>query len=619
MPSDKIDDSTADALEQIKAEGMKIARRQPAASLARSQAKQESHRDTVEGFVIAFILAFLFRTFVAEAFVIPTGSMAETLYGRHKDVVCQKCSSRFRVGASEEVDRVWQSTYTEEYRLQYASCPNCRFQQKIYKDLAFKGDRILVNKFPYEFGDPERFDVVVFKFPEDPKTNYIKRLIGLPNEIVTLLRGDVYYRSKGDAPLKIARKPYHKQQELQVLVYDNDKPARELLAMNWPERWAAEQAKGARGGDKTQWQLDPQSRVFTINNSDDLKWIRYRHYVPTSGDWEQARGKRPFDTKPEPILIGDFCSYNSGETTGGNIAQGDGDDVGQFWVGDLTLSCEAQVEVPNGEMILELVEGSRRYRCGINLQTGLARIAYLDKTLKDSQGNLETVEIAEGETSLKQAGNYRLCFANVDDRLTLWVDGKPIQWKRGNKSVDGSYDFPPLTGPHEPTQDDLSPVGIAAKGTRVKVSHLLLQRDIYYTDAVLSDMARNWRELLKSPERYASFAKSEKQQEFGMAPDEFFVLGDNSPRSLDSRLWRARAIRPHAVPRELMVGKAFFVYWPHGVPFLNNGNGYAPDFWPFNVFCYHQKNVGGQVVLSNDYPSMTVPFYPQFDRMRRIH
>src|SRR6187200_609412 len=64
----------------------------------------ESHaiRETVESIVIAFVLAFLFRTFEAEAFVIPTGSMAPTLMGRHKDVDCPKCGYRYEVNASEE-------------------------------------------------------------------------------------------------------------------------------------------------------------------------------------------------------------------------------------------------------------------------------------------------------------------------------------------------------------------------------------------------------------------------------------------------------------------------------------------------------------------------------------
>src|SRR6478752_4633349 len=66
----------------------------------------QSHaiRETVESIVIAFVLAFLFRTFEAEAFVIPTGSMAPTLYGNHKDVVCSQCGFFYEVNASEEAD-----------------------------------------------------------------------------------------------------------------------------------------------------------------------------------------------------------------------------------------------------------------------------------------------------------------------------------------------------------------------------------------------------------------------------------------------------------------------------------------------------------------------------------
>src|SRR5687768_5328923 len=59
-------------------------------------------RETVESIVVAFVLAFLFRTFEAEAFVIPTGSMSPSLQGQHKDVACTECGYSFRVTASSE-------------------------------------------------------------------------------------------------------------------------------------------------------------------------------------------------------------------------------------------------------------------------------------------------------------------------------------------------------------------------------------------------------------------------------------------------------------------------------------------------------------------------------------
>ena len=65
-------------------------------------AHEQPSRETVESIVVAVILAFLFRAFVAEAFVIPTGSMASTLMGRHIDVTCNECGFRYSCGASSE-------------------------------------------------------------------------------------------------------------------------------------------------------------------------------------------------------------------------------------------------------------------------------------------------------------------------------------------------------------------------------------------------------------------------------------------------------------------------------------------------------------------------------------
>jgi hypothetical protein len=53
---------------------------------------------------VALALAFLFKTFEAEAFVIPTGSMAPTLMGRHKDVACPQCGYRYRAQRRDEAD-----------------------------------------------------------------------------------------------------------------------------------------------------------------------------------------------------------------------------------------------------------------------------------------------------------------------------------------------------------------------------------------------------------------------------------------------------------------------------------------------------------------------------------
>jgi signal peptidase I len=151
--------------------------------------KVQPLRETVESVAVAVVLAFLFRSFVAEAFVIPTGSMAPTLQGQHIDVECSECQLAYRANASQEVS---QGKYVVE-----TICPNCRYHlvidsEKDRNHRSFTGDRILVSKFSYELGDPERWDVIVFKFPGNAKQNYIKRLVGLPNELIRIQHGDVH-------------------------------------------------------------------------------------------------------------------------------------------------------------------------------------------------------------------------------------------------------------------------------------------------------------------------------------------------------------------------------------------------------------------------------------------
>ncbi len=54
------------------------------------------------------------------------------------------------------------------------------------------GDRIFGNRLAYLFEEPERFDIVIFKYPDDESQRFIKRVIGLPGETVEIREGKVY-------------------------------------------------------------------------------------------------------------------------------------------------------------------------------------------------------------------------------------------------------------------------------------------------------------------------------------------------------------------------------------------------------------------------------------------
>lgn len=59
-------------------------------------------------------------------------------------------------------------------------------------DTLQNGDNLVVDKISYRFTDIDRFDIVVFKYHDDPHIFYIKRIIGLPGEKVQIIGDDIY-------------------------------------------------------------------------------------------------------------------------------------------------------------------------------------------------------------------------------------------------------------------------------------------------------------------------------------------------------------------------------------------------------------------------------------------
>ena len=590
---------------------------------------RESWRDTLESVVFAFVLAFLFRTFEAEAFVIPTGSMAPTLYGRHREIDCERCGFPIVIGASDEVDSDTgylkggvdrNGDLINGVQIQTAVCPNCRFENSgMQSYLPYNGDRILVNKYPYEFGEPDRFDVFVFKWPEKPETNYIKRLVGLPNETIRIRQGDLYLWNPEQNPAQqILRKDDpDKQAALQIPVYDDNYPAAGGLAETWPERWGGMRNAGSGQGwsgwvdDPSTWQMeDDGQRVYRQEVTDELAWLRYRHYAPSPLDWSDAEAGGMIE--PYAQLITDFCGYNAYTASGrGGTPLVESLDYGPFWVPDLTVSFEVDIEQvgDGGELLLELVEGVYRYRCRINLESGEAELFQLNAR----HGENDERNLLSADSGVDGPGNYEFRFANVDDRLCLWVDGDLMDF-----GEEAAYQRQALDN-SLPTDADLTPVGIAVRGASVAVSNLLLERDIYYRaesherDAQRRAFQQRLTRLVGDPQAWGEEYNEGREEldtvDLVIGPDSFLALGDNSPRSSDSRLWRSDM---QTVPREFLVGKAFYIYWPHGIPFLNDGQGFAV----VDHKAYSRRQ--GGVVSVDGSPKYTVPFYPQFSRMERI-
>jgi signal peptidase I len=152
-----------------------------------------------------------------------------------------------------------------------------------------------------------------------------------------------------------------------------------------------------------------------------------------------------------------------------------------------------------------------------------------------------------------------LRFANVDHGLVL---------EFGNEKL--TYDLGPGPDDAGARRTDIEPeVKIFGAG-EISISHLALFRDIHYT-------ARN-------PNSNEG-GRATEGNPLKLEADQFFMLGDNSPRSEDGRWWaqpgkgnNGKIYSEGIVPREYLVGKALVVYWPAGFkPFSKSPLAIIPN------------------------------------------
>lgn len=78
---------------------------------------------------------------------------------------------------------------------------NSRIPSGSMENTIMTGDKLIALRTSYWFNNPERGDIVVFEYPDDPEELFIKRVIGLPGEKVEIIDGKVYINDK-EEPLQ---------------------------------------------------------------------------------------------------------------------------------------------------------------------------------------------------------------------------------------------------------------------------------------------------------------------------------------------------------------------------------------------------------------------------------
>ena len=385
-------------------------------------------RSHLEIFLVAFVMAMLIRCFCIEVFKIPSGSMEPTLHGDYSD-----------------------------------------------------GDRILANKYILYFKKPERFDVILFKYPLNKSTNFIKRVVGLPDEEMIMHNGDIYSRpltatGKPDEQRRfmIARKKLSSQQALWIPVFD------------WNN--------GKEDSLKDKWELLPYQERFDIR------------------DGSASSGKSALALKDSELSykgnIQDY--YHNSFKSGRNV------------VPDIKLSSRFRALKGGGEI-----------RFNINAVSGEFLVHLYPKSDQSPQ-NENTVEYKTGKSSdneqmtsqsfvmnkteIQPGKDYAIECLSFDGAIYIILD----------KKIVFSHNY--ITYLDEADDDGRffdNKVAVETRNNEVLFWDIKVGRDIYYSDGYETDVK--------------SIVQEDKP--FTIPTGKYVIMGDNVPNSKDSRFWKARKIR----------------------------------------------------------------------------
>jgi signal peptidase I len=594
-------------------------------STTHTSPKQEETNvvETLQSLIMAFGVAMTARAFVTEGFFIPTGSMAPTLMGQHVRLDSPYTGYEYPVDAQPyervraEFGPMWENVLRSADGLRAAERkllqedPRARSMtiDELNQELSRRtgvgvdqirqlrglrssvplydpmisdqpvgerrlsdilrdsspGDRVLVLKYLYAFQEPERWDVVVFKNPTNPTgddASYIKRLVGLPNEQLLLLDGDVFTAPLGAdrTQFTVARKPEYVQRTVWQAVHDSDfapiDPA--VLAQSSGSIWRGPpwEATGFSLGEKRNsraWRSDSASRATLV----------WRHDV---------------------LKITDFATYNMPRL--GTIEN-------PVSVSDIRACAALDADDP-AKLSTEFTLGTRKRTMRFTIAGGKASLAVEHERDVDTDP-VETITTASVDFTPPAAGEpFEVEFWHVDQRLSMWVNGAEILHldytfasleDRVQSSFNGYVisDYIRSFGSISAPQPKLA---WNFEGSPLSLSRVRVDRDLYYRSTGLSTDPRNQFPQNGEPISGAAFA-CDFEKPAQVEADQFVMCGDNSCASKDSRLWgRPSPLvtatfgedAPFIVPRPLLLGKAWCVYFPATVRPTDTLWRFMPDF-----------------------------------------
>lgn len=452
------------------------------------QGKGRVVAENIECFAIAVVMALILKHFIIEAYKIPTGSMQPTILGNDN------------VGIF---------------------------------------DRVLVNKFAYLVDEPERYDVVVFKYPLDRSKNYIKRLIGLSDEQVAIANGNIYvapHNPDGTPGTEhIARKPRDVRNSVMKTLFPSGNEGETI------ER-SFEAVEGTWHVDGDEVTLEANSKIHFGHGEP----IRDRYLDGYDPDWK--------------IPSAYPLAANGTEN-----------------VGDLSIGFDVAPDPTCEEIEITIFAYGLEHRAilGVGKDRGLR----LESGARDRDGALTPPDFYQASSpivghldgaGLAPGESTTVCFSHVDQQLILEVDGREV--------LTFGYEI------SAPLRDAVNGIEITARGGKVELEGIEVRRDIHYTTNgsrrlvfdvpadslfVMGDNTQNssdgrvWSaQELRFPNGDTIITEYRQAPSNNSYTDIFGERYPSSPRNPPRIGQVADASRFSFVPRRLLLGKAIAVFWP---------------------------------------------------------
>jgi signal peptidase I len=262
-------------------------------------------------------------------------------------------------------------------------------------------------------------------------------------------------------------------------------------------------------GWECRWKAEPagdwakvagkEIRLDARNSVNEWRWLVYQHWNLDDG-------------KVRPVC--DEYSYNGFETSRHPQP-----------VHDFLLECDVEVKSGKGAIAIGVTDGHERLTAKVptdpskeqaELSTGWHSESGQATVLQDQQGVALTAECT-----------HHVQVSFFDRRAILTIDGQVVL---------GPVDRPPAED-RPPVE---RPVRLGVRGAQAVIKNIRIFRDVHYTES----------------------GPHATQSPVHLGPDEYFVLGDNSPSSDDNRFWSGPDNRPLPVPAANLLGKPFLVHMP---------------------------------------------------------